>query len=73
MIPNTSSKIFLVLCATTGPDLLPTGYYGLRGNIVIEKDNAAKFNGLDEVLRFVENHRIDLGESCYIGALVANL
>ncbi|MFZ0942464.1 MAG: hypothetical protein WB930_15475 [Syntrophobacteraceae bacterium] len=40
---------------------------------MIEKDNAAKFNGLDEVLRFVENHRIDLGESCYIGALVANL
>jgi hypothetical protein len=47
--------------------MLPTGYYGLRGNIVIEKENAAKFNSLEEVLRFVENHKIDLGDSCYIG------
>ena len=70
---NTSGKGYFILCATTRADLLPTGYYGLRGNIVIEKENAAKFNGLDEVLRFVENHKIDLGESCYIGTLVTNL
>ena len=67
MVPTNSGSSYLILCATTRPDMLPTGYYGLRGNIVIEKENAAKFNSLEEVLRFVENHKIDLGDSCYIG------
>jgi len=69
MIHNVSGKSYFILCATTRPDLLPTGYYDPSSRLVNDKEDAAKFRELDEVLKFVEDHRIKLGENCHIGLL----
>lgn len=50
--------------------MLPTGYYDPSSKLVKDKENAAKFQELDEVLKFVEDHQIKLGENCHIGVLI---
>ena len=70
MILNTSAKSYFILCTTTRPDLLPTGYYDPRRKLVHDQEDAAKFRDLNEVLKFVEDNKIELGESCHIGLLV---
>jgi len=37
---------------------------------VHDQEDAAKFRDLNEVLKFVEDNKIELGESCHIGLLV---
>lgn len=56
-----------VVWATTREDFLPTAYYDLCGELVGNEEDAAKFRELDKALKFVEDHRINLGESNQIG------
>ncbi len=58
---------YFVVCATTREDLLPTAYYDPCGELVSDEKGAAKFSELDAILKFVEDHRIDLGECNLIG------
>ncbi|MGC8493307.1 MAG: hypothetical protein ACP5SH_16390 [Syntrophobacteraceae bacterium] len=65
-MPGRENRYFVV-CATTREDLLPTAYYDHCGELVSDEKGAAKFSELDMVLKFVEDHRINLGESNLIG------
>jgi len=67
---NTTAENYFILCESTRPDMLPTGYYDPSSKLVDDKEDAAKFRDLDEVLKFVEDHQIRLGESCFIGGFV---
>jgi hypothetical protein len=70
VITKTFLRNCFVVCVTRRPDLFPTGYYAPSGELVIGKDNAATFCELDEVLKFVEDQEIKLGENCYIQLLI---
>ena len=66
----TFRKRHFIVCVTTRPDLLPTGYYNSCGKLVRREDHAATFKALEEVLKFVEDHKITLGETSHIGLSV---
>jgi len=63
---NAPKKRYFIVCDTSRSDMNSTGYYDFNARIVTEKERAAKFEHLNEVLNFVQKYKIELGESRYI-------
>ncbi len=61
---------YFIVCATTRSDLLPTDYFDSCGELVKGENNAARFTELDQALKFVEDHNIELGGNFHIGLLL---
>ena len=69
MKQETNQGHFIV-CATTRSDLLPTDYFDSCGKLVKGESHAAKFCELEQALKFVEDHNIELGGRHHIGLLL---
>ena len=67
MKQDTHSKGYFIVCATTRSDLLPTSWFDSGGELVKAENDAAKFGELDQALKFIEDHDIELGGNCHIG------
>ncbi len=70
MIDETNSQGYFIVCATTRSDLLPTSYFDSCGKLVKGEDHAAQFCELEQAIKFVEDHNIELGRHFHIGLLL---